>query len=739
MSPVNELQDIYWRDNLTNTVMFADAIKNAIAGGDISLALEVGPHPALKGPATQNISDVLSAGLPYSGVLSRGMDDVEAFSDALGFVWTHLDADYVDFQSYEKTMAGDTRRPKLVVGLPSYQWDHPRPHWNESRISRKKRQPNQRPHEILGFLCPDSNAHDMRWLNVLKISEIPWLEGHTIQGQVLFPAAGYVSMALEASRRLALDKPVKLFELYDFSVPRAIVFEELGDSGVETLVTLTSICHQPKQTVTADFSCYSIPVVPTGSDQHMKLMASGTVKVVFGEPDPSALSSTLLEDYNMSTIDSDRFYSSMSRLGYGYTGPFRGLSSMKRKLNQSFVLADSYEYTEADPCEYLVHPTLLDMAPQSALFAYSAPEDGRLWSLQVPTSIKAIRVNPEVCALLPTSSTQLPVCTVLDGDSESICACIDLFSEDGTECMVQIEDLTFQPLATATEADDRRLFTYTKFDVAVPDGASFVDNIRLSADDIEVATICERIRYYYLRKWNSEITDDEWKNGQPHHQYLREWVDHTLSSAANGQHPTLKKEWSSDSPEEIYALIRKYPESIDVRLLSAVGEHIPAAVRGQTSILEHMLEDNMLNDFYKRGAALSKYNSVMAGMVKQIIHRYPHSRILEIGKRPKVTTLHLVFFCSLTICLHYQVPGQAEPRRPSLKVSDRHCRPILTLTYQWDSSARPQRCLKRTPIRCRSKSWTLKKHRSLKATNHTRTILSSPPMFCMPLPHSRRL
>lgn len=213
MSPVDELQDIYWRDNLTNTVMFADAIKNAIAGGDISLALEVGPHPALKGPATQNISDVLSAGLPYSGVLSRGMDDVEAFSDALGFVWTHLDADYVDFQSYEKTMAGDTRRPKLVVGLPSYQWDHPRPHWNESRISRKKRQPNQRPHEILGFLCPDSNAHDMRWLNVLKISEIPWLEGHTIQGQVLFPAAGYVSMALEASRRLALDKPVKLFEL----------------------------------------------------------------------------------------------------------------------------------------------------------------------------------------------------------------------------------------------------------------------------------------------------------------------------------------------------------------------------------------------------------------------------------------------------------------------------------------------------------------------------------------------
>lgn len=634
MSPVDELRDVYWRDNMTNTVLFADAVKNAVSGGEINLVLELGPHPALKGPATQNISDVIPGSIPYSGVLMRGKDDVEACSDALGFVWTQIGAEGVDFKSFEDTMTGQSRRPKLVVGLPSYQWDHTRPYWNESRIAYKRRQPNQRPHEILGSRCPDSNAHDMRWLNVLKLSELPWLEGHKIQGQILLPATGYVAMALEAARHLTIGSPAKLFELSGFSVPRAITFEETGDTGVETLVTLTGISHQPDQTVTARFSCYSLPVDLSGSNQEMKLMASGNVTVLFGDPTPDALSSALLEDYNMSTYDPDHFYSTLSKLGYGYSGSFRAVSSMKRRLNQSIVLAHSYEYkaAEADHSEYLVHPALLDVALQTAFFAYSAPGDGRLWSLQIPTFFGGIRVNPEVCALLPTSSTPVPVCTVLSDNSEGICACIDLFSEDGTQCMVQIEDSTLQPLVPPTEDDDRLLYTYTKYEMAAPDGASFSDNLHLSEADIELAHLCERVRHYYIRKWEAEISEEEWKNSQSHHQHLHDAVQRELCTMDYGQQSAIQGEWSVDNRQEIMALVASYPECIDLKLISAVGEHLPAAVRGQTSILEHMLEDNMLDDLYAKGIALPQYNSVLAGMVNQIIHRYPRAKILEIGK-----------------------------------------------------------------------------------------------------------
>ena len=71
---------------MINVVLFAEAVKNDVANYDhIGIALGIGPHPALKGPITQTISEVRSSALPYSGVLSRELNDIDAFSDALGF------------------------------------------------------------------------------------------------------------------------------------------------------------------------------------------------------------------------------------------------------------------------------------------------------------------------------------------------------------------------------------------------------------------------------------------------------------------------------------------------------------------------------------------------------------------------------------------------------------------------------------------------------------------------------
>lgn len=632
MESIEDLKDVYWRDNMTNTVLFADAVRSAVTSDDqIGLALEVGPHPALKGPVTQTISDVRSSTIPYKGLLSRETNDIDAFSDALGFLWTQIGSQGPDFQSYAKAMNPDSRKPRLMVDLPSYQWSHGRSHWNESRRSRRLRRRQQPTHELLGQLAPESNAHNLHWSNVLKVSEVPWLDGHQLQGQTVFPAAGYVVMALEASRSFAADKTVELFEIQDLSIPRAITFEEGDNSGVETLVTLTEIRHHQNQTATASFSCYSVPIVGSGSEQEMELMARATVKIVFGSPSVDALSCTPLEDYNMYPIDTDRFYSTLTRLGYGYSGPFRTISGMKRRLGRAIGVIGSYTYTDVDVSKYLIHPSTLDVAFQASMLAYSAPGDERLWSLHVPTAIRSIRLNPEVCASLPHSGSQVPVCATIDNASESFSGCIDLLSGDGQQSMVQIEDLTIKTFAPATKGDDRVLFSYTKFGSAVPDGAAVAEGVRPTPYEAELAIDCERMAYYYVRKWDLELTDEEWANGQPHHKYLRDWVNRTLSNAASGRHKTLKREWSEDSAEDIKALVTKYPGNLDVKMISVVGEKIPAAVRGESTILEHLLENNMLDDFYKVGSGFQRYNKFLAGMMKQITHRYPHTRILEIG------------------------------------------------------------------------------------------------------------
>ena len=552
MEPAEDLQDIYWRDNMTNAVQFAEAVKTA-ASDQLNLALEVGPHPALQGPASQTIADVRSP-IPYCGVLSRGLNDLEAFSDALGFVWAQLGSAGVDFQAYESKVSNRTA-PKLLVGLPSYQWNRSRTHWYESRTSRKTRKRPGVFHELLGVPSPDNTDRDRRWTNVLKTSEVSWLDGHQLQGQTVFPAAGYVAMALEAAKSIAGDRAIELFEVNDLTIRKAITFEDDTNFAVETLITLTAISSSrlEDQTQTADFSCYSC----SSKFDEMELMASGSVKVEFGIPSITTLSSTPPEQYNMTEVDADQFYSSLLELGYGYTGPFQGMSSLKRRLHQTSASVATYAYTDAEAA-YLVHPTMLDVAFQASLLAQSAPGDGALWSLHVPTSIRSLRVNPQLCASLPTSGTQLPICAQLhQPKSIGICGSVDIFSEDGQQTLIQIEDLTLVPFAPATMADDRHLFSYTEWGLATPDGTPVVQGERPSMDEAELARMCERISYYYVRKWKSDITDNEWTNGQPHHQSLRNYMNHTLSSVSTGQHPCIKREWSNDTFDEIKQLMNR--------------------------------------------------------------------------------------------------------------------------------------------------------------------------------------
>ena len=555
MEPVDELQATYWRDNMASSVMFAAAVTNA-AKSEVNLVLEVGPHPALQGPATQNISDVRGAPLPYCGVLRRNDDDIEAFSDGLSLVWTHFDGPTVDFDSLGKLFC-PSAAPKLLQGLPSYQWDHGRIHWEESRISKNIRSRSEPFHELLGVKSPDCTDRELRWVNLLKENEIPWLNGHQLQGQTVFPGAGYVATALEAAKSLSNAREVEMFEIHDLVIRRAITFEDEANFAIETLVTLTAMTMtRPNQEFReADFSCYSSLNIEAGD---MELMASGRVKVMFGKSSSTTLPSTQLETLNMAAIDTDRFYSALLDLGYGYSGPFRGMSSLERKLDQFAALVSTYCYEDQE-VPLIVHPTMLDVAFQASLLAQSTPGDERLWSLHVPTTIRCIRVNPHLCGLLLSSGTRLPVHAILgETQSISICGDVDIFSENGEQTLIQIEGLTLVPFSPATTADDRRLFSDTQWNLGAPNGAVVMGHDRATTEELELAGYCERLAYYYLRKWKTEITEAEWAAGEWHHQRLQDSTNHLLSLITNGKHPYVKKEWVSDTLDQINHMSSKY-------------------------------------------------------------------------------------------------------------------------------------------------------------------------------------
>lgn len=306
-------------------------------------------------------------------------------------------------------------------------------------------------------------------------------------------------MALEAGKTLAEDRAIQLFKIHDLIIGRAITFEDDTNFGIRTLVTLTGIApsREHQDIRGADFSCYASS---NAESDDIKLVASGHLRVIFGEPSSMTLPSTQSEAFNMAAVDTDRFYSALHDLGYDYTGPFRGVSALKRKLNQSSTFVSTYCYEDQSNV-MMVHPTMLDIAFQAAMLAQSALGDQKLWSLHVPTSIKCLRVNSHLCSLLPLSGTQLPIhAEFSETRSISICGDIDICSEDSQQTIIKVEGLNLVPFSPATIADNRRLFYYTQWNVAAPNDTVIVGSDRASAEEFKIASLCERLAYYYLRK-----------------------------------------------------------------------------------------------------------------------------------------------------------------------------------------------------------------------------------------------
>ncbi len=72
------------------------------------MVIEVGPHAALKAPATATMDGSRAEGsTPYTGLLSRGQSDIEQLSAALGFVWTRLGSESVRFSAVQALLSGN--------------------------------------------------------------------------------------------------------------------------------------------------------------------------------------------------------------------------------------------------------------------------------------------------------------------------------------------------------------------------------------------------------------------------------------------------------------------------------------------------------------------------------------------------------------------------------------------------------------------------------------------------------
>lgn len=647
-----QLEGQYWVDNMTHPVLFAQAVRRAITEEHVhDLVLEIGPHPALKGPASEVIKSLTGCELPYSGVLKRGQNALESFADAIGFIWTRFACPtkpLFDFNGLQSAFRGrgsaaravvgaaPTPAPALLKGLPSYCWDHETAFWHESRRSKAFRTRSAPRHMLLGHGTShgEGATWEVRWRHIFKLDEMAWLREHRFQGQVLVPGAGYVSMAYEAAVRLAAElnvSSVRLIELKGIEIHRAISLEENSPGmDVEFVIRTTG---SSSDCISAEYACYSAPVEAVASDAARlpgdRVNFTGRVDIVRGDPRPDALPSRSPHQLPMQTIDVDELYPEVRKItGVEHIGDFRFVG-LERRLNQATVKCKSIHHSG-----FRIHPATLDQAFQAIFMAFSFPGDGRLWTTYLPAGIRLVRINMSACADEGREDFMMADTVLTATDTKTFTGDVDLFCEGHGHPQMQVRGFRCASFTQAGQKNwnDRALYATHEF---VRDAAAGIEPSQRAVGTAKTRALLEildRAAYFYLRKLKFEIHTGEMPSMEWHHRHLVTWVlEHLLPEVEAGRSELAQQEWANDTEEMVKAWGKEFVEHVDLQAVLTVGENLVPIVRGEVPPLQVWKQNGVHDRFYHESSIVNDANHDLAVFAGQLSHRYPHMKVLEVG------------------------------------------------------------------------------------------------------------
>ncbi|RGP81853.1 polyketide synthase [Fusarium longipes] len=630
---IESLAGQYWIDNMVRPVLFSEALECSLwRAGPFDLSLEIGPHPALKGPASQTMKTALGHVLPYATFLRRGYDDVEAFSGGIGYVWAYLGS-YVDFPGYYQAIHGPkTTRPRMIKDLPSYTWNHDKIHWKESRISRRYRLADQAPHELLGRRTPDDSEFEVRWRNVLRLNELPWIRGHAFQGMALFPTSAYMAMAIQAAMEIAGSKAVKLIEINDLVIPRALTIEE-NSPGIESIFSVKRTDNVDQQVFRGEFSCHTCPSEVEGT---LERNCTGLITIEFGEPSDDDLPPRAPGKSGITPVGTEEYYDSLLNIGLDYQGLFRGLKSVKRAMGYATTKASWQKSDVGDA--YVIHPGPLDVAFHSIIAAMCTPLSGALWAPYLPVKIDRLAIAPSTNYEGVPGEVNFDIDTFITETTPSTFrGDVHIISPDG-KTGLQAEGLTLKLFTEASSSDDRHMFSKTIWRTDVLDSSQNLEEINPDREELALAEAIDRTSLYYLKKIFYNLSDSDVEHWKWFHKAFYKAAKETLQEAKEGKHPTARPEYLDDTEELILEYKHKYPDQADLKLIHAVADNLVDVMTSDTQLLEVMLVDDMLSKLYTEGRAMQPLNRIVAELFQNLSHRYPRLNILEIGAGTGGTT-----------------------------------------------------------------------------------------------------
>lgn len=379
----------YWRRNLESPVSFSTAMRVVLDSQPCGI-IEIGPHSALKGP----INDILRAQDKqesfYLPTLIRSKGPSHPILELVGNLFLRGFTRPVQILNATNPPLGlsapHVRGRKFVPDLAPYRWHHGPPLWSESRISTEYCNRRHARHELLGSRVPGGSGETLTWRNILKVDDVPWLQDHKLNDTTVFPAAGYLAMALEAFQQ-SMGENLKELDvaIRDVKFLNMITFT----SRTAPVEIFTELCKERNSLVSNSSSrwLFTISSFEAGvSTVH----ARGIVMA-----QDAALGELDFGNLNVSEkdfMDAGRWYSRMDAEGLRFGPSFRRLQDIHHDIHKrarvSFAKVVDYSSEIHPGNSYPVHPTVIDAMFQASIISTAAGTSAQLRG-KIPISLEA--------------------------------------------------------------------------------------------------------------------------------------------------------------------------------------------------------------------------------------------------------------------------------------------------------------------------------------------------------------
>ena len=634
----------YWVKNLTSPVLFSSALESLCSpthGPDRNpeIVIEIGPHSALKGPIRDTLKSMspTSAKPEYLPSLVRFEDSVATMLQTAARLiarGSRLDLAAINFPTK------DPRQPTVLGDLEPYVWDHSKKHWHESRIAQSYRFRRGPRNDILGVPATDFSDLEPRWRNVIRIEDMPWLEQHKVQGYIVYPLSGFISMAVEAIKFRAESKGlcVDRYVIREIHTTQPLIIP--ADATVETILSLRP--YNESASMSSDkwdeFRIQSWTTSQGWNDHCRGLITVESNSTTHRDEQLVAE----VRNKCTSEVQSSGIYQMLSNMGVSFGSLFRGIDNLiagPQHATGTLTVPDTaavmpYHFESKN----VIHPITLDLCFQF-IWPTVTGTNPNVKALYVPSSIGSVIISSKVPNAAgskfraygrqiqtPMASKRLAASIYVDADEQG-----------GSEFSIEIECLTMTRISDGRKSERNSRLAYQiewKPDISFMSSEQMQDlsqPLPLGFGATEEPLILEKASLIFFQRALQQVLEEHVGEMQPHHRKMYHWMkkvcelgrDSSMLLQSQGSSPLFTEE----------TCLERVSHSCGSRgeLTCSIGESLPAILRGQIDPLSLLLRNDLLKDYYSSQDCMIRIYRQACHFVSLIAHQNPALEILEIG------------------------------------------------------------------------------------------------------------